>query len=95
MKVKNEERRRKVESTKGVIRGINTIIGRITKARDEAQKLIEKAENTADDELFAEMLEEAREMVICEMSKVALAHTLALAMTEAATSGEMDFKVTL
>lgn len=28
MKVKNEERRRKVESTKGVIRGINTIIGR-------------------------------------------------------------------
>ena len=90
MKVKSEERRRKVESTKGVIRGINTIIGRITKARDEAQKLIEKAENTADDELFAETLEEAREMVICEMSKVALAHTLALAMTEAATSGKTD-----
>lgn len=78
--MKNEERRRKVESTKSVARGMNLIIKTLTDARNEGQKLIEEAENAMDDEKFESRLNEATEEMFGALNKVVLAHMVGAAV---------------
>lgn len=78
--MKNEERRRKVESTKSVARGMNLIIKTLTDARNEGQKLIEEAENAMDDEKFESRLNEATEGMFGALNKVVLAHMVGAAV---------------
>lgn len=78
--MKNEERRRKVESTKSVARGMDLIIKTLTDARNEGQKLIEEAENAMDDEKFESRLNEATEGMFGALNKVVLAHMVGAAV---------------
>lgn len=78
--MKNEERIRKVESTKSVARGMDLIIKTLTDARNEGQKLIEEAENAMDDEKFESRLNEATEGMFGALNKVVLAHMVGAAV---------------
>ncbi len=87
MKVKNEERREKVECAQQAVRATEAVIGCITKARDEAKELIESAENTREDELFEAKIDEAIEKMFGALRKVAMVNTLAMALTAISTQG--------
>lgn len=79
--MRNEERREKVECAQLAVRATEAVISCITKARDEAKELIESAENTSEEELFEAKMDEAIEKMFGALRKVALANTLAIALT--------------
>ena len=85
--MKNDELRKKVECAQQGVRATEAAISCIAKARDEAKELIESAENTSEEELFEAKLDEAIEKMFGALSKVAMANTLAIALTAVGERG--------